>query len=367
VPLPLPPWTLNQTGILMASRSPLAFTELPVVDVSGLFSSNRQDRLDAAGELGKAAREVGFFYVSGHGVAPAVRSSLIDLTKQFFALSDEQKMAIYIGKSTNHRGYVPPGEEVMADGKGDTKEALDLGPEVPADHPLVKAGTPFLGPNQWPDLDGFQSAISTYYDAVFDLGRHLLRGFALALGEDEHFFDKYVTCPPSQLRLLHYPHNGEATDSPGIGAHTDYECFTLLLPTAPGLEVMNGAGEWIDVPLLPDAYVVNIGDMMEVWTNGRFVATSHRVRKVKEERYSFPLFFACDYDTVVEPLPAFVAKNEKPGFGPIRAGDHLLAQTMQSFTYLIEKQKRGEIGLPEGAKELSSFGQEARQKADADA
>lgn len=228
---------------------------------------------------------------------------------------------------------------------------------------MVAAGTPMVGPNQWPELEGFQDTVNAYYEAVFDLGRHLLQGFARALGQEETFFDSFVTCPPSQLRLLHYPFNPDAQDSQGIGAHTDYECFTLLLPTAPGLEVMNGAGEWIDVPLLPDAYVVNIGDMMEVWTNGRFVATSHRVRKVKEERYSFPLFFACDYDTVVAPLPQLLEGDEAPRFEPIRAGDHLLAQTMQSFTYLIEKQKSGGMQLPEGAKALSSFGQEARQKA----
>lgn len=350
-----------------SSRAPRAFTELPVVDVSGLYSADRSDRLAVAEELGRAAREVGFLYVTGHKVDSGIREALIEQTGRFFARPRQDKMDIYIGKSVNHRGYVPPGEEVMADGKGDTKEALDLGPEVAVDHPMVTSGTPFIGPNQWPELPGFRPAVSTYYDAVFDLGRHLLQGFALALGQDENFFDSYVTCPPSQLRLLHYPFNADAVDAQGIGAHTDYECFTLLLPTAPGLEVMNGAGEWIDVPLLPDAYVVNVGDMMEVWTNGRFVATSHRVRKVKEERYSFPLFFACDYDTVVAPLPALVADDEAPAYDPIKAGDHLLAQTMQSFTYLIEKQKSGQMSLPEGAKGLSSFGQEARHKADADA
>ena len=351
----------------MPSRKPSAFTELPQVDVSGLYSQGPDDWQTVAKALGKAAEETGFLYVVGHPVSHQLRETLLEQTKLFFALSHESKMDIYIGNSLSHRGYVPEGEEVMADGKRDKKEALDLGYELPPEHPLVVAGTPMIGPNQWPDLDGFRPAVEAYYKAVFELGQHLLQGFALALGQNKTYFDKFVTCPPSQLRLLHYPYNADAVDSQGIGAHTDYECFTLLLPTAPGLEVMNGAGEWIDVPLVPDAFVVNIGDMMECWTNGRFVATSHRVRKVKEERYSFPLFFACDYDTVVSPLPEFLTDGATSTYQPIHAGEHLFAQTMQSFSYLIEKQKRGELSLPDGAKALSSFGQEARSKDSADA
>ena len=112
---------------------------------------------------------------------------------------------------------------------------------------------------------------------------------------------------------------------------------------------------------VPGALVVNIGDLMEFWSGGRFVATSHRVRKVAEERYSFPLFFAADYDTVVAPLPRYVA-GDAPQKQSLKAGEHLFAQTMQSFTYLKERRARGEITLPEGSAPLSSFGQEARQK-----
>ncbi|WP_286806783.1 2OG-Fe(II) oxygenase family protein, partial [Marinimicrobium sp. UBA4209] len=148
-------------------------------------------------------------------------------------------------------------------------------------------------------------------------------------------------------------------DTPGIGAHTDYECFTILKPTAPGLEVLNGAGEWIDVPLQDDAFVINIGDMMEALSNGAFVATSHRVRKVAEERYSFPMFCNLDYDTVIEPLPELVSDDQPPRYEPLIAGEHLYAQTIQTFEYLKQRLARGELELPEGAKGLSSFGQKA--------
>ena len=102
----------------------------------------------------------------------------------------------------------------------------------------------------------------------------------------------------------------------GIGAHTDYECFTLLHATAPGLEVLNGAGEWIEAPPLPGAFIVNIGDMLELLTNGEFLATTHRVRKVREERYSFPLFFNVDYATRIASAghALFLAKYSPEGF-----------------------------------------------------
>src|SRR5690606_12208273 len=121
------------------------------------------------------------------------------------------------------------------------------------------------------------------------------------------------------------------------------------------------AGEWIAVPPVPGAYVINLGDMMELLTNGEFIATSHRVRRVQQERYSFPLFFAFDYETRVAPLSRFVSA-ERPARPTLVAGEHLFAQTAQSFRYLQERMARGEIRLPSGAVPLSSFGQEARPR-----
>ncbi|CAA2141698.1 isopenicillin N synthase family oxygenase [Hyphomicrobium sp. ghe19] len=337
------------------------FSSIPIVDITKLRIGTIAEQKAVAEELGKAAREVGFVYITGGGIDESLFDGVLDATKRFFALPHDEKMKVYIGNSRCHRGYVPEGEEVFASGTKDKKEAYDLSMDLPADDPDFVSGNPLLGPNQWPELPGFATAVDDYYRAVFALGRVLLRGFSMAIGEEPTFFDQYVTKPPSQLRLIHYPFDTSAEDRPGIGAHTDYECFTLLRSTSPGLEVMNGAGEWIDAPPLPGAYVVNVGDMMEIWTNGEFTATSHRVRKVSEERYSFPLFFAADYDTVVAPLQRY-ATGDKPMRASLKAGEHLFAQTMQSFTYLKERRARGEIVLPEGSAPLSSFGQEARQK-----
>jgi len=337
------------------------FSAIPLVDISALIAGDAEGSRAAADALGKAAREVGFLYVTGHGIPAPLFDRLLEAAARFFAEPPERKMEVYIGRSANHRGYVPAGEEVFSGGTKDAKEAFDLSIDLPADHPAVSAGTPMLGPNQWPDLPGFKSAVTAYYDAVFAVGRALIRGFALALGEAPDVFDPYITTPPSQLRLIHYPFDPTAVDAVGIGAHSDYECFTLLHSTGPGLEVMNGAGRWIDAPPVPGALTVNIGDLMELWTNGAFLATSHRVRKVQQERYSFPLFFMVDYATKVAPLPRFRDRGERQG---LVAGEHLFAQTTQTFRYLAERLKSGELTLPSGAHALSSFGQEARQSND---
>ncbi len=333
------------------------FTSIPVLDISALCDESGPGYRDAVTALGAAARNIGFAQIVGHGVEPQLFDALLERTAAFFALPEAEKRRVYIGDSTNHRGYVPPGEEVFSAGTVDAKEAFDLSFELPADDPRYLAGHPLLGPNQWPELDGFREAVAAWYDAVFALSRVLLRAFAVALGEPADRFDRHVSAPPSQLRLIHYPFDPAAADRPGIGAHTDYECFTLLRPTAPGLEVLNAAGDWVDVPLIDGAFVLNIGDLLEIWTNGEFVATSHRVRKVAQERYSFPLFVNVDADTVVAPLDAFRGNGAtKP---TVVAGEHLFAQTAQSFRYLQDRVARGEVTMPEGAQPLDSFGRDA--------
>ena len=340
-----------------------SFTSVPIIDISGLRSSSTGERSRVAAEIGAAAREVGFFYISGSGIDEALFDRMLAATKEFFALPVEEKMRSYIGLSRCHRGYVPVGEEGVESGTPDLKEAFDTALDLPADDPDHLAGNPMLGPNTWPDVPGFAEAVTGYYDAVLEVGHLLLAAFADALGEDPDVFSRHATKTPSQLRLVHYPYNPDARDGLGIGAHTDYECFTLLKPTAPGLEVLNGAGEWIDVPPLPGTFVVNIGDLLELWTNGVFVATSHRVRRVVQERYSFPLFFNVDYDTEVKPLPQFSSADAKVR-PALRAGEHLFAQTAQTFAYLRRRIDSGELVLPEGSLGINQFGQQALQAVD---
>ena len=146
------------------------FTSIPIVDISGLRSADRAEHERVAAEIGRAAREVGFLYVSRTGIDEALFDRMLAATKTFFALPVEEKMRSYIGLSSCHRGYVPVGEEGVETGTPDLKEAFDTALDLPDDDPDHVAGNPMLGPNVWPDVDGFAEAVTDYYHAVMDLG-----------------------------------------------------------------------------------------------------------------------------------------------------------------------------------------------------
>jgi isopenicillin N synthase-like dioxygenase len=332
-----------------------AFERIPIVDVVALRAADASARRAVALEIARACEEVGFLYVTNHGIATGAIDALVATSREFFALPLETKLRYYIGLSRNHRGYVPVGEEVLAygvaDGEGaaapaDSKEGFDLALDLPDDDPDWRAGNPMLGPNVWPaEIPALREAVTVYHAAALSLGRQLMRAMATALQLDEAYFDPFITKPVSQLRLLHYPGGGADGGGLGIGAHTDYECLTILHTTAPGLQVMNAAGRWIDAPPIPGAFVINVGDMLEAWTNGRFVATPHRVLRSAHERFAFPLFFAVDYPTIVAPLDCCVPPGSEPRYPALAAGDHLFAQTARTFRYLREKVESGEVSI----------------------
>ncbi len=331
------------------------FSAVPVIDISPLIRNGAGSAPAVVEQIGRAARDVGFFSVVGHGCPPTAMAALQRQAVAFFEQSLERKMAVYIGLSSNHRGYVPAGEEVFAGGSQDRKEAFDSALDLPTDDPDARR-VPLLGPNLWPDLPGFAADVSRYYSQILAIGRRLMSAFSLALGLAEDHFNRWLIKPPSQLRLIHYPYNADAHDEVGIGAHSDYECFTLLFATSPGLEIMNSAGQWIDSPPVEGGLTINIGDLLELLSGGAFVATSHRVRRVSQERYSFPLFFNLDYDAPVAPI------HSTTETAPVLAGEHLYAQTIQTFRYLQDRLARGEVSLPSGSRAPASFGREARQE-----
>lgn len=311
---------------------------LPIVDLSEFRAGH--GKVEAAAAAARACEEIGFFYLTGHGVAETLMAGGLAETKRFFDLPEAEKLALHISKSPLHRGYFPVFEEATDPSliKGDLKEGFDLARDLPPDDPEVLAGLPLHGPNVWPEnLPGFRETLERYFAEMRRLAEELMGCFALGLGLEEDFFADKIDRPLAQLRLLHYPPQ-DATplaEAVGCGTHTDYGCLTILnQDDNGGLIVRDRKGEWIEVPPLAGAFVVNIGDQLARWTNGRFAATPHRViNRSGRERYSMPFFFDPNFDALVECLPSCLEEGEAPKFDPVLAGEYLIGRYNDTFAY----------------------------------
>lgn len=296
----------------------LPFKAIPTIDIGPLFGEDQAARWTTARDIGLACETVGSFYILNHGAPEAVIDRAYDLSRRFHHSSIEQKQTVRVSRSRGARGWLPISDEAV-DGDPELYRlteplpaAFDSANEIEEDAPGFPAGSGALAQNPWPDwIPGFKKGVRAYYEAVTAIGRALFEAFAIALDLPEDVFLKLVNKAPSQLRLLHYPSNDPPMDKAdlGIGARPDFECFTILSHRSPGLQVMNAANEWVAAPPMPGAFIVNIGNPLEVWTNGRFKAARRRVVNTGLERYSIPLCFRVDRHTVVEPLPQFVSED----------------------------------------------------------
>ena len=332
----------------------LSFEQIPVVDVAELYSADAGERQRVADAIGEACRRVGFLYVRNHPVPEATIEGAHGAMRDFFALPLKAKMKLDIDAVQRHRGYVPLGG-LYADpaAQPDLQEGYEISLELPDDDPDYLAGNIMLGPNVWPDeaLPGFRPAIYGYFEEVLALGRVLFGAFALSLGLDEDIFASVTAKPMGQLRLIHYPklEGPVEADRIGIGAHNDYECFTILWQDQTGgLQVGNRDGDWVEAPPIPGSFVINVGDMMMRWTNDEFVSTPHRViNSSNRARYSMPFFFGCDFETMVEPLPQFTGPGNPPRYPPTNCGWWTVNNITEVYEY--RKDFRGKIPNPERA------------------
>ena len=343
---------------------------LPVIDIGALQTGESEGVRAAAAALGAAARSSGFFYIVNHGVPKATTEALFAASRAFHAQPRSYKMRWWSGFTTHHRGYVPFEENGASFPRRiNMNEAWDMSFEAPADHPDHLAGWRMTGPNVWPDLPGWRAAVGGYYDAVFALGLRMLDALALELDVDPAELRRHITCPTSQLRLLRYVPNElpASADVVGIDAHSDFECFTILLQGGPGLQVLSLDGEWIEAPPIEGAFIVNIGDIFETWTGGAFRSTQHRVVNTGRERFSAPLFFGLDYHAVVEPLPKFRTPEAVAKYPPIKAGEHLMRMSVDAFRYMADAREKGALTLDFDVPDQNPFKREAGQAAASDA
>lgn len=278
-------------------------SRLPLIDVAPLVADTT-GRHAVAAQIGQACRDWGFFYITGHGVSAKLQQHLDTFSRQFFALDEQQKMAISMARGGRAwRGYFPTGGELTS-GQPDLKEGIYFGAELGTDHPLVQAGTPLHGPNLFPaEIPQLRDTVLAYIAAMTNLGHALMRGLALSLGRDEDYFAaRYTRDPLILFRIFHYPPSSlSQIDQWGVGEHTDYGLLTMLKQDdAGGLEVKTAHG-WVGVPPVPDSFVCNIGDMLERLTSGRYKSTPHRVRNVSgRSRLSFPFFFDPNFHAEIE-------------------------------------------------------------------
>lgn len=294
--------------------------DIPIIDISPLSTEDASGHRAVAEAVGQACRGTGFFVITGHGIASEQLADAFAASRALFALPLEAKQELAIARHGHNRGYVGLGVEALDETTApDLKEAFNL---IWTDE-QTRPG------NVWPPLAEWRERAQAYFDAVLAVGQRLHRAFALDLGLPAHFFADKLDQPLATLRFLHYPEPGAVAahappGQPGAGAHTDYGNVTLLATDGvAGLQVRRRDGVWIDAPVMPGAFVCNIGDCLMRWTNDVYVSTPHRVLPPARERYSIAFFLDANPAAQVVAVPSCVPAGEPPRYAPISVADYL--------------------------------------------
>ncbi|XP_015571818.1 2-oxoglutarate-Fe(II) type oxidoreductase hxnY isoform X1 [Ricinus communis] len=296
--------------------------------------------------LKQACLDCGFFYVINHGISEEFMEEVFKESKKFFELPESEKMKVL--RNEKHRGYTPVLDELLDPDNqvhvGDYKEGYYIGVEVPEDDP--EADKPFYGPNVWPKPDllpGWRQTMERFHQEALEVARKIARIIALALDLDANFFDRpeMLGQPIAVMRLLHY---GAYVSDPlkglfGAGAHSDYGLITLLATDdVPGLQICKDKDSrpqvWENIAPLKGAFIVNLGDMLERWSNCIFRSTLHRVVGNGQERYSIAYFVEPSHECLVECLPTCKSEKNPPRFPPIKCGTYLSQRYKDTHTDL---------------------------------
>ena len=320
--------------------------DFPVIDISEFTTQpTRAVSIDAKREVARrvdeVCREMGFLAVSGHGVPAETIENAWAAARAFFDLPEEKKLSVRMLYDGYPYGYSPLQAEALAKSQGnetppDLKESFNIGPLEQRVRVENDPDADFrYAANIWPtDPAGFQNAATAYYRELSELAASIMRVFALALELPEDYFEDAIDDPISAMRMLNYPHTG-VTPKLGqlrAGEHSDYGSLTILLADAApgGLEIRSTEGQWVAVPNLPGAFIVNIGDLMARWTNDRWISTLHRVvnpspdQSGSTRRQSFAFFHQPNWDAEITCIPTCLAEGEKPKYPPVRSGKYLM-------------------------------------------
>jgi isopenicillin N synthase-like dioxygenase len=313
---------------------------VPIIDIGPFLSGDPAGRVSIPQAVAGACEDIGFFTIVGHGVDPAVIAAATGASRAFFDLPTAEKLAARSTDAALSRGYRGIGNEGLAGTRADKtppdlKEVFHLGPpDFPHDayHTAPQAHPHFVD-DVWPSAPtNFRPAVTAYYHAIEKLAGELMRIFALALKLSENYFADKIDRHISALRIINYPEQMQ-TPLPGqlrAGAHSDYGTLTILLgENQPGsLQVYSKDGQWMDVLIPPQSFVINIGDLMMRWTNDRWVSTLHRVVNPPEpvaaraRRLSLAFFHHPNYDAEVACIPTCADANNPSRYPPVKAGPY---------------------------------------------
>lgn len=316
--------------------------EIPVVNINPYLDGDPAGKKTVANSIDNACRDIGFLIITGHGMRAEVIEELWSVSMKFFRLPHDVKMKY---KRPN-RGYSAVGSRAFSYSLGiktppDLREGFNIGPfDFPEDDYHHRGGDLFA-PNVWPvEVERMENLWCEYFRTMEKLGMNMIRLFALALDLPEHFFDDKFDRASKTFQANYYPRQ---TDKPMEGqlrgsAHTDYGSLTILLrdDSPGGLQVETKKGEWLDVPYVPDSFVINIGDLTAQWTNDRWISNPHRVVNPPWEiardsdRMSMPFFLNANYDAIIEPIETCCGPNNPPKYAPTTAGEYVRRKVQAS-------------------------------------
>ena len=307
----------NGQKIHFQSDTSIEADEIPVIDISAIFTGDLEARKVVAEQVREACHRIGFFYIVNHGIDQTHVDHTFEQGNRFFNQSMDKKLEICTDLVPDeYFGYFPL-SRYNRNGKlkNDLMEAYNWGYHPAHDPESSTTATPDEPQHKllWPrDLPNFKETVYSHYTQLLTLSRRLTRTFALALHLPEDHFDAYIRQPEAAMRITHYPQQtARPSDQLGIGAHTDFECFTLLTQDMNGgLEVLSKSGYWIKAKPIPGSIVVNIADCFMRQTNDYFVSTVHRVvNQSGNERYSCPFFFGFNKEMRLEPVETCVSED----------------------------------------------------------
>ena len=300
---------------------------IPSVDLADFLSGDPVRKNDFVQKLGKAYEEVGFVAVKNHGVPDELIGDLYRYVQEFFSLPLDKKRTYEIPELAGQRGYTSFGKEhAKGSDAPDLKEFFQYG-QVPRDNYKEEEYPDNVKVNE---VAPFNKTFDDAYRAFEKSGTALLQAIALYLGLDEHYFDKYVHNGNSILRAIHYPPiTQEPASAIRAEQHEDINLITLLVgASADGLEILTKQGEWVPVTSLPEQIVVNVGDMLQRFTNNKLMSTTHRVVNPKRElwhtsRFSIPFFLHPRSSMSLRCLDTCIDTNHPKAYEDSTAGEYL--------------------------------------------